>query len=500
MLKMIIVDDEAREREGMVHFIPWEKYGIEIVGTAKNGAEALIWIDEKNPDIVFTDIKMPVMDGIELIKRVKKDKTEIEFIVLSGYGEYEFTSQVMEEGVQFYVLKPCNEEKIAVVLEKVKRKIREKRAENQIATGYQDKVKKLLPHAQRQILQNLLLGRPQREEDQKMFLEEIGAEEGDIVMLVSFRGENGFDGLEQFSLENIFVELLGKERLIMTTVIQRDMIFVITSCEVEVIERTVERTLEEYRKISRTIVYAALSQAADWEHGESIYKQTQELLQIGSVEKRTELLHTDGLKSYEKAVKMIADYASLKAAHQYDELLFEACLLGLKMELLGYELDQEKQLCINIMKFYYKAELAVDHEENIWDLLIHMIDTIAQCQLSEREQERLEPRMKEILKYIYQNMENPDLSITYLCKEVLFMNEEYFGRFFYKNMSKKYSPYLQEKRIALAVRLIQFNPNLRITTVAQSVGYPVDGQYMSKLFRKIMGFTFKDYRDMVRKQ
>lgn len=123
MYKLLIVDDEEIEREGMVEFIPWEKYGIEIMGTAWNGIEALGKIRDERPDIILTDIKMPVMNGIELIKETRKIYPDVEMIVLSGYGEYEFTSQAMREGVKYYILKPCDEEKVTEIIEKVKEDI-----------------------------------------------------------------------------------------------------------------------------------------------------------------------------------------------------------------------------------------------------------------------------------------------------------------------------------------------------------------------------------------
>lgn len=70
MYKLLIVDDEQIEREGMAHFIQWDKYDIQLCGTAWNGADALGKIQKDVPDIVLTDIKMPVMNGIELIQKL----------------------------------------------------------------------------------------------------------------------------------------------------------------------------------------------------------------------------------------------------------------------------------------------------------------------------------------------------------------------------------------------------------------------------------------------
>lgn len=100
MYRLLLVDDEEIERNGMAELIPWKDYDVELVGTAQNGKEGLQKIEELKPEIVITDVKMPIMDGIEMIKNAQNRYTDISYIVLSGYGEYQYTSRAMEEGGQ----------------------------------------------------------------------------------------------------------------------------------------------------------------------------------------------------------------------------------------------------------------------------------------------------------------------------------------------------------------------------------------------------------------
>ena len=118
MYTLLIVDDEEIEREGMAQFIPWDSYEIKVVSTARNGAEGLEKIAKFRPDLAIVDIKMPVMNGIEMIRQAKEQYPDMTFVVLSGYGDYEFTSQAMELGVRHYILKPCDESKMIPVLNK----------------------------------------------------------------------------------------------------------------------------------------------------------------------------------------------------------------------------------------------------------------------------------------------------------------------------------------------------------------------------------------------
>ncbi len=105
MKKVLIVDDEFLVRLGLKTTIDWTAHGYMIVGEASNGREAFDMFDETNPDILITDIKMPIMDGLELIKNVKKMKKNVQVVILSNYAEFSFARQAVELGVFQYMLK-----------------------------------------------------------------------------------------------------------------------------------------------------------------------------------------------------------------------------------------------------------------------------------------------------------------------------------------------------------------------------------------------------------
>lgn len=112
----MIVDDEKIIRETISSIIDWCSMGIEIAGVCKDGIEAYDCIMDESPDIVMTDIKMPGLSGLELIQKVCEAKLSVEFVILSGYGEFEFAQTAMKYGVRHYLLKPCNEEEIINVI------------------------------------------------------------------------------------------------------------------------------------------------------------------------------------------------------------------------------------------------------------------------------------------------------------------------------------------------------------------------------------------------
>ena len=104
-MKILLVDDEREEREGISWLIKKYKYPLEIVQAA-NGKEALQCIEKYKIDILFTDVKMPVMNGLELAKEVYKRWPEIKIIIYSAYGEFDYAKQALEANAVSYLLKP----------------------------------------------------------------------------------------------------------------------------------------------------------------------------------------------------------------------------------------------------------------------------------------------------------------------------------------------------------------------------------------------------------
>ncbi|UZQ85164.1 response regulator [Thermoclostridium stercorarium] len=127
MYKVLLVDDERIIREGIASLINWKNCGFELIGAAESGIEALHMIKTYKPEVVITDIKMPALNGLELMAEVKKDYPETIFVVLSGYGEFDYANEAMKYGVRHYLLKPCNENQIMEALSDVHSELEKKR-------------------------------------------------------------------------------------------------------------------------------------------------------------------------------------------------------------------------------------------------------------------------------------------------------------------------------------------------------------------------------------
>lgn len=119
MYRILIVDDEPMIRKGLQKLVEQSELPIESLRTAENGVVALQRIQEERPDFLFTDIRMPKMDGLELCARVAEMDADIQVVVISGYGDFEYAQKCVSYGVKEYLLKPVNIKGFQHVLEKL---------------------------------------------------------------------------------------------------------------------------------------------------------------------------------------------------------------------------------------------------------------------------------------------------------------------------------------------------------------------------------------------
>lgn len=125
MYSVILVDDEVFSRKGLRNLIDWEACGFSVTGEADNGEDALAMIRDGKPDLVITDIRMPVMDGLELIRLTREDPalSNMEFIIISGYDDFSYAQKAVRYGVLDFILKPVDEHELEGVLKELAGKL-----------------------------------------------------------------------------------------------------------------------------------------------------------------------------------------------------------------------------------------------------------------------------------------------------------------------------------------------------------------------------------------
>lgn len=124
MIKILVVEDENIIRKGLIGTIDWLSAGFVVAGEAINGKDGLEKIEKIKPDLVITDIRMPVMDGLEMLRKAEEKNFKFEKILLTSYGEFEYAQEGIKLGVIDYILKPIDEDIFYKALEKAKEKIK----------------------------------------------------------------------------------------------------------------------------------------------------------------------------------------------------------------------------------------------------------------------------------------------------------------------------------------------------------------------------------------
>lgn len=141
MMKVMLVDDEPFILQGLSVIIDWEKEGCEIVKKASDGQEALHYLRENEVDLIITDIRMPKINGIELLETVRNEKlSEAYIIILSGYNDFKYAQAAIRYSAMEYILKPVQKEQLIENIRRVAKKrenmIQEEMDSQRMQRGY----------------------------------------------------------------------------------------------------------------------------------------------------------------------------------------------------------------------------------------------------------------------------------------------------------------------------------------------------------------------------
>lgn len=143
MRKVLVADDEVRVCKLICNLVDWAAFDMQIVATAHDGLSAFAAVEREKPDLVVTDIRMPGLDGLALIAKMRESAPDTDIIIISGHRDFEYAQQAIEYGANAYLLKPVNKEELETALRKIrirhdKRAQEAERAENLLSRLHQD--------------------------------------------------------------------------------------------------------------------------------------------------------------------------------------------------------------------------------------------------------------------------------------------------------------------------------------------------------------------------
>jgi two-component system response regulator YesN len=285
MWKLMIADDEPRIRNGLRKSLPWEDMGVEVVAEAENGQEALEVAKDVRPDIIFVDINMPFMNGLDLIARLQEVMPQCIIIIISGHDEFAFAQRAVRLNVFDYLLKPVQKSELEAIVTKALHILQKDQVEQKYNQWMNNKLEVSVSMLREEFMRNWLTGKLNSEqiiEECQFFQLHFHGKIG--LVLVKPLGKITFNVpnkiwdplLLEFAVKNIVVELLEQVPSSVVFSVGKGLICAISSMS-EVSEwysflNELERIIAYYLGVSVLLCHTMT------EEGENISKPYNELI------------------------------------------------------------------------------------------------------------------------------------------------------------------------------------------------------------------------------
>ncbi|MCK0472803.1 response regulator [Halalkalibacter sp. APA_J-10(15)] len=508
MHKVLLVDDELITLNGMANIVKWDQYQTKLIGKSQNGLEAWNLVEMNKPDIIICDIKMPGLDGLQLLEKVKGAHPNIVFIILSGYSEFDFAKRAMEQGVKHYLLKPCNEEQIHKVLISAVKDIEENK-KNEIETiMYKTEFKNALPKIKQQFLKELIMNKSfslnEKQYYEKMFSLQLDLAKGRLLLFF-IHEEDSFGSIHLVE-KIVDKEFRDTHRENFSYVLNSRLAFLVPtmkSSDLIIHLKKIQRILTNESDINVTISYTntekliKMSQCykiAECSLGQRFYNGEGSLIHAESVhftdkEEDIDLFITKiigSLKSgnecsaYEDIARFFTEISeaqySIDIAKAYSFKLYTSILNESNLGLDGFGVIEK-----------------MNSLEEIKCLILKVVEKVLKSQ-GNQSLSKQSKIVKEIKFYVNQYIDKEMLSLSWLANEILYMNADYLGKVFKKETGEKFSQYLLRIRMEKAQQLILETEEMKMVDIAKEIGFDHYPQYFSHVFKKYTDYTPTEYK------
>lgn len=515
---LLIADDEAEIRAGLRNIIDWKEYNIDLVGTAGNGAEALEMIRYYEPDIVITDIQMPVLGGLEMIARARGEQFDCLFVILSGYDDFHYAQTAIKQGVNDYILKPIDTQEFIDLIRRLSGEVLLKRNIHQ----HQVRMSRKLNAANKAIRQQNFISELLREELSEAQIAAVLQNEQMPVKnhavaavivylygqdLASLADDEEIKGSIPLTLD--FLNLYCQARPAIYAQLDRSAIVIVQNAD------SPEALLEEVKKLIRALkserdiqafgaagtIVASLkninesfriaSQAASWH----IYPQLGEaadasvLLSVGSQHLIKDERIINDIKSG-NADALKANFERYTKALFFTEFPPPAYLFSMYNFLI---MDVRSQLAEMNLKSYtgdaYQAMRQFDTLAEIknWVLMI-LLEFANEFSVS---QARLhDPLIQKAVEFITANIFNK-VAAEDVCRHIGY-SSSYFSKYFRQKTNLNLRDYILDLKITCAQEQLKSNDHSP-KEVAIMLGYEEYSSF-SRAFKARTGFSPSDYQ------
>lgn len=508
MYKFLLADDERIIREGIEKMVEWEMLGIELI-QAKDGLEAYSLTEEELPDAIITDVKMPGMDGLELIEVVREKYPNIEFVILSGYGEFKLASKAMQLGVKYFLLKPSDEIEITSVLKKVIEEIEQKRQKEDVLKKIKKNLDNVIPQVKEQFLRECIMDRSYKEDEKLNTLKLLNLNIERIRIILFKFGENfGFE--EKFVLKGVSESILNS-KIIFSTILEDCVLIMISPIDFNELMNFVKRIRQEFYIFYNTYLTVAISEEDNFKCAPLLYKEVKKYLEYNfylfedSIITKDDVLQptssNDTTFSYEQISLTVKSGNLVDVEAQINSFFYKLRSMKLRIDItktyclelymaILRQTDFDK-INLNISKTMYIQQF--DNLNQIYDFILAEAKDIAgnNYEVNIRKYNSI---IKTVIEYTDANINDENLSLSWLAQKILYINVDYLGKLFKKKTSQSYSNYILNRRINKAKELINEQADIKIYEIAEQVGYGNNPQYFSQVFKKTTGYSPSEYK------
>lgn len=524
MIRLFLVDDEDEIRNNIIAKVSWEDNGIQICGDASNGREALDRIAEACPDIMLVDIRMPIMDGLELIESVSRNYANIKTIILSGFDDFSYAQKALRLGADDYLLKPCKPQDIISSVKKVFVALEEEKAHRVLLTRSNDQLKETLPLAKEKFLVNLI-SREYFDTDYIYGkLKTLGIQwtygffSVAVIRLTDFlrdADEFNLNGTSPVIIINCINETLSPFFMVETFQNSNDIVMIINKANSDKIVSCLSLLLDKLHSVLNINFSMGLGRIT-----EDITKLHLCYIEAVKAVKASVMIGLNSLICFESIPKMytdntvypfmvekkILDLIKLPDAIAKIQVELEAFFVGLNTGSTPQEyiINASISLMLSVYKVCIANGISINEIFGHYLSYIDEIYTINNIAL-------LKQKVIQILKNANQafSVSNPknqtvfsaieyikknhmtDISLETVAEKV-YVTPQYLSHLFKATININFVDYLNNYRIEKACELMR-DSSMKTYDISSIVGYK-DEKYFSCVFKKFTGMTPSQYR------
>lgn len=512
MYKVMIVDDEKQIVDGLCKLIKWSEFGFSVCATARNGVEAIPLIKAHKPDLVMTDVRMPIMDGLKMLQHVRENISEdMEFIILSGFSEFQYAQKALQYNVKSYILKPIDEAELYSILVEIKGLLNDKEIRKSLeikscisdyiygeeSTEYKMNLKneevlglRYIAVERHNEIGSLLSYCDTVQEDYGDLSKSIAEKIGEFNMRFVLRHTKdkchmvvGHSLLSSFEYDVKHLALSVNEFLWICKSLKVDILIGRKVSEFKYLHESVQsialcRSKLFYQKRRSIILYDDIKN----ERFANLFDDEGAVIKIITAFRKNE-----NDKFINLVEQLIQNLVDTQVIPEVVLLHFDSIMASI-MQILSERNDD-----IGDVLEYYSVYKKVQNMVGIFELgklLIEFCNFCIDFSLNHLQSNSIDIVSK-TERYVNENYSEP-LKIADIA-EHFFVNPAYLGQQFAKKRGCSLNHYINTIRINKAKELLE-NTNHKIYEVAHEVGYD-DSNYFSSKFVEYAGQTPSDYRN-----